>query len=139
MRPILLVLGWLLGATALYVALVLLELHWNLYEWRPTLDLTTLGLILGMCVILVLIGLLARASFHPAVRGVSFLIALALFALAVYVSPREPLTHGLFARTRTSPLWYRAGRFAILASPTTLWTFGLRRHRKMASQTPPQF
>ena len=54
-RAILLTLGWLLAAAGLYVALVMLELYWNLYDWQPGLDLRALGLIGGMVAVLVAI------------------------------------------------------------------------------------
>ena len=42
-RAILLTVGWLLAAAGLYVALVGLELYWNLYDWQPRLDLNASG------------------------------------------------------------------------------------------------
>jgi membrane protease YdiL (CAAX protease family) len=109
--------------------------YWNLYDWQPKPDLTALGLVLGVLLILLLIGFLAGASVHPATRGLSLVMCLALLALAFYVLPREPLTNGLFTRTQSSPVWYRAGRFAVLALPTALWSFGFRRRRKLVTMT----
>lgn len=126
-RAILLSLGWLLAAVGLYAALVMLELYWNLYDWQPKLDLNASGLIFGMLALLAAIRLLARASGNRFSRGSSLVICLALLALAVYVVPAEPLTEGLFAREATSPFWYRAARFAVLALPSAFWSRGVLR------------
>ena len=133
-RAILLTLGWLLAAAGLYVALVMLELYWNLYDWQPRLDLRALGLFCGMVTVLVAIRFLARADGNRLSRGVSLVICLALLALGVYVFPAEPITHGMFARETPSPLWYRAGRFVLLALPSVFWGLGLLRWRKQAAE-----
>ena len=129
-RAILLSLGWLLSAAVLYAALVALELYWNLYDWQPKLDLIALGLILGILAVLAAIRLLARAGKDRFSRGVSLAICLALLALAVYVVPAEPLTQGLFGREASSPFWYRAGRFVVLALPGVFWGLGCVRRWK---------
>jgi hypothetical protein len=133
-RAILLSLGWLLAAAGLYAALVTLELYWNLYDWQPKLDLVALGLILGMFAVLAAIRLLARAGCDRFSRGVSLAICLALLALAVYVVPPEPLTQGLFGREAPSPLWYRAGRFVVLALPSAFWGLGFMRRWKSPAE-----
>jgi peptidoglycan biosynthesis protein MviN/MurJ (putative lipid II flippase) len=123
-RAILLSLGWLLSAVVLYAALVALELYWNLYDWQPKLDWNAAVLIFGMLAALAALGLLARAGKARFSRGVSLAICLALLALAVYVVRAEPLTQGLFARGAHSPLWYRVGRFVVLALPGVFWGLG---------------
>jgi hypothetical protein len=123
-RAILLSLGWLLSAAGLYVALVVLELYWNLYDWQPKPDLQAVGLILGILAVLAAIRLLARAGCDRFSRGVSLVICLALLALAAYVAPPELLTQGLFAREAPSPCWYRAARFVVLALPSVFWGLG---------------
>jgi hypothetical protein len=133
-RAILLTLGWLLAATGLYVALVMLELYWNLTDWQPKLDSNASGLMTGILALLAAIGFLARASGDRFSQGLSLAICLALLALAVYVVPPEPMTQGLFARESPSPLWYRAARFVALALPSVFWGLGLLRRRKR----PPQ-
>lgn len=60
----LLTIGWLVAASGLYVALVMLELYWELYDWQPKLDLDALGLIIWICSVLVAIRFLARATCH---------------------------------------------------------------------------
>ena len=133
-RAMLLTLGWLLASAGLYVALVILELYWNLYDWEPKLDSHSTVLILGMLAVLVAIWFLARASSDLLSRGVSGTICLALLALGVYVFLPEPITHGLFAREMPSPLWYRAGRFVVLALPSVFWGLGLLRWWKQAAE-----
>jgi hypothetical protein len=133
-RAILLALGWLVAAAGLYVALVVLELDWNLYDWEPKLDLKASGLIAGMLAMLAAIRLLARASRDRFSQTVSLVICLTLLALAVYVSPPEPMTQGLFAREAPSPLWYRAARFAVLALPGVFWSLDLLRRRNRLGQ-----
>ncbi len=119
-----------MSAAVLYVALVALELYWNLYDWQPKLDLIASGLVLGILAILAAIRLLARAGCDHFSRGVSLAICLALLALAVYVVPAEPLTQGLFGQEAPSPTWYRAGRFVMLALPSVFWGLGFQRRRK---------
>ena len=138
-RVILLTLGWLVAVLGVYVALVILELYWNLYDWQPKLDSRALGLIIGVCSVLAAIRFLARATSHRIGQGVSLALCVALLALAGYVFPREPLTPGLFAREHSSPLWYRAGRFVVLALPSVLWGLGQLGRRNPGAQpsAPP--
>jgi hypothetical protein len=123
-RAILLSLGWLLSAAVIYTGLVALELYWNLSDWQPKLDLNAAGLIFGMLAALAAIRLLARTGKDRFSGGVSLAICLALLALAFYVVSAEPLTQGLFGREAHSPLWYRAGRFVVLALPGVFWGLG---------------
>jgi len=121
-RIIVLSIGWLVAALALYAALLNLEVHWNLFDWHPKLDSIAVGLIIGVCAVLVAVRFLVRATSHRIGQGLSLVLCFALLALAFYVFPPEPLTQGLFAREHSSPLWYRAGRFVALASPSVLWS-----------------
>ena len=136
-RTILLALGWLAAAAGLYVALVMLEFDWNLYDWQPRLDLKASGLIFGMLAAFAAMWCLARVSCNRFSRGVSLAACLALLALAVYVLPSEPMTQGLFAREAPSPLWYRAARFVLLALPSVFWALGLLRRRQRPAQNRP--
>lgn len=120
-RGILLILAWLAAALGLWVLLVILEVYWKLYDWQPKLDARALGLGMGICLDVVGMLLLARATRRPAARAASLLISLALLALAVYVVPKEPLTSGMFAREQSSPSWYRVSGFFVLASPILFW------------------
>jgi hypothetical protein len=133
-RAILLTLGWLFSAAGLYVALLMLELSWNLNNWQPKLDLSAAGLILEMIAVLSAIWLLARAGCDRLSQGASLAICLALLALGVYVFPPEPITHGMFARETPSPLWYRAARFVLLALPCLFWGVGMLRWRKQPAE-----
>ncbi len=130
-RNILLALAWIAAALCLYTALVILELYWNLYDWQPVMDLKALGLTCGVGSILLAIAFLARTRCHATVRWFSLVVCLALLALGVYVLPREPVTHGLFAREHASPAWYRGARFILLLAPTLLWGTGFLRLRKL--------
>jgi hypothetical protein len=133
-RAILLTLGWLLAAAGLYVALVMLELYWNLFDWQPRLDLKGSGLIFGILAVLAVIWFLARASHDRFSQAVSLAACLALLALALYVFPPEPMTQGLFAREAPSPLWYRIARFVLLALPSVFWGLGLLRQWKRPAE-----
>ncbi len=134
-RASLLILGWVIAALSLWALLVVLEVYWNLYDWQPKLDSRALGMALGVCVALAGMLLLACVRRQHAARGVSLVVCLALLGLAVYVFPREPLTSGLFARERSSPAWYRLGRFLALASPTLFWVFGVLRRDGSSGQS----
>ena len=123
-RAVLVTCCWLIGALGLYVALVMLELYWNFYDWQPKVDFKAFGLIFGMLAILAAIHCLARASCDRLSQSVSLMACLALLALAVYVLPPEPLTGGLFARSAASPFWYRGARFVVLALPGLFWVLG---------------
>lgn len=120
-------LGWLIAAFFLWALLVLLEVYWNLYDWRPKFDSRALEMALGVCLILAAIFLLARARRQLAARAVSLVVCLALLALAIYVLPPEPPISGSYARQRSSPAWYRVVRFCALSSPTLFWVYGLLR------------
>jgi|SRR5947207_42658 len=125
-------LGWLVAALALWVLLVVLELYWNFIDWQPKLDSRALGLGFGICSVLAGVWWLACTNRSHTTRGASLVICLALLVLAIYVFPPEPLTSGLFARQRSSPLWYRAGRFAVLVLPTLFWVLASIRHNNTA-------
>ena len=132
-RTILISIGWF-GATALlYVMLVILELNWNLFDWQPRIDPKALTLAAGLCSILLGILLLSQVS-HSCLSGwISFLLCLALLALAIYVLPPEPITRGMFGRKEPSPLWYRSARFVVMALPLSFWIRGFLQRRKLDS------
>ncbi len=129
-RSVLLAVAWIAAALGLYIALVVLELYWNLYDWQPVMDLKALGLVCGAGSVLVAMAFLARTRCHAPVRWFSFVICLALLALGLYVLPREPTTQGLFAREHPSPAWYREARLILLVAPSLLWGAGFLRRRK---------
>ena len=126
-RALLLSLSWLVAAMGLYVAVVILEFYWNFFDWQPELDLRAWFFFVGMVCALVATRFLAWAARDRLSQGVSLVLCLALLVLAVYAFPPEPITHGLFAREQPSPLWYRAGRFVVLALPGAFWALALRR------------
>jgi hypothetical protein len=119
---ILLVAGWLVATSGLYVALVLLELRWNLYDWQPRYDLQGDCLVCGTGCLIYVFWLLAKAGGNRVIRTVSFLACLALLALGVYIMPPEPLTAGVFGREQSSPSWYRGARTLALILPGIFWS-----------------
>ncbi len=127
MRSFLLVLGWVAVVGWIYLVLLGLELDWNLVDWSPRADWRTGVLLLGGTAGLFATWFLSGAAHNRVVRALCFLAPLALLGLGIYVLPPEPLTHGLFARSSASPLWYRGGRLLITALPALFWTVRLRR------------
>ncbi len=125
-RAFVITLGWLIASTGLYLAVLGLELYWNLYDWQPRVDWKAIGLVIVMLGILLAIRMLARASRDRFSRSVALVECLVLLSLAIYVFPAEPLTQGLFARTTASPFWYRAARLSVMGLPTILWALGSR-------------
>lgn len=128
-RTIAIVVGWLIAAAVLYLLLVALEVYWNLYTWEPRANLVGAGLVIGALLVIASIWFLARATQDRISRCISLCICCALLVLAVYLLPAEPFTTGLFARDLASPLWYRAGRFLLLAAPAAFWVLALRTWR----------
>ena len=133
-RWLLLFLGWLVAAFALWVLLVALEIYWNLRDWQPRLDSRFMAIGLGVSAALAVMWMLARVGRQRSARAVALVICLALLSLGVYVLPAEPLTSGLFAREIQSPLWYRGGRLGVLALPMLFWTLALFRLNTTARQ-----
>jgi len=129
-RALFLSFGWALAIIGLYASLVLLELRWNLFDWEPRLDLKAVMLVLGSFVAIALLWFLARAGGDRVTQVLSLICVLAILGVAIYVSAAEPLSQGLFARSRPSPLWYRGGRFILMLLPSIFWAVGLLRQRK---------
>lgn len=123
-------LGSLLAALVLYLALLLLDVEWNLCTWRFRLSLDIATLLAVMVGALVATWYLAGASRDSATRLISMFECLTLLALAIYAFPSEPLSTGLFARLAPSPFWYRGGRVAIMALPVVFWSVQSRRSRR---------
>jgi hypothetical protein len=137
-RTILFCLFWLVGALLLYVELVALEFYWNYFDWEPILSASGIGL---LCLIGLTMGglcFLSLARWDRVTQIISFIACLALVCLGFYVLPREPETHGLFARQTTSPFWYRAGRLGILTLPAAFWLFRMWRQREYQPKQEPQ-
>ena len=128
-REILIALGWLLAAIALYAGFVALELYWNLYDWRPRYDARATAIGLALSALLTAVWYLARGNRGLTSRTFSGLACLALLILGIYLVPAEPLTAGVFARESSSPLWYRAFRLLALSAPMMFWFIAHRRRR----------
>jgi hypothetical protein len=107
---------------ALYFALLLVEVDWNLGNWRPRLDSAALALAATITTVMGLIWVLAGATRDHISQAFSLVICLILVALGIYVLPPEPLTTGLFGRDAASPFWYRGSRAVIMAIPVLIWT-----------------
>ena len=120
LKVLLQLLAWLSAGLSLYLAMALLEVHWNLVSWKPLLDWTSLLPLLMVTGTLLGFIRLSQAESRPLIRVFSSLICLALLGLGIHLLPQEPLTEGLFARTAPSPAWYRFGRLLIMASPAAL-------------------
>jgi hypothetical protein len=138
LRQILLALAWLMAMGALYLALLGLELYWNLPEWRPRSDATSVGLVLGVVLFSSSFWFLTRARSDSLVRWISAAVCLTLVLLGLYVCPPEPPGHGLFERAAPSPAWYRAGRFIVMSLPGALWLLGWRRAPKKGPGSSPK-
>jgi hypothetical protein len=110
--------------------MALLEVHWNLVNWKPLLDWISLLLMLMLAGILLGFIRLFQAESRRLMRGFSLLICVALLGLGIYLLPQEPLTEGLFARNTPSPAGYRIGRLLVMAAPTALWLCSLRNQKK---------
>jgi hypothetical protein len=118
---------------ALYLALLAIELYWNLFDWRPRADLTSFGACGGITFLVVGIWFLAQARGDAVTRTASLLACLALFALGVHAGRPEPPGQGLFARDTPSPFWYRGSRLIVMTLPAAFWIYGLRRNRRSRS------
>ncbi len=130
LRRILLALAWLTATAALYLAMLGLELHWNLLEWRPRSDVTSAGLVLGIIIFYSTFWFLTRARFDGVVAGVSALGCVALVALGLYTLPPEPPGQGVFERAAPSPTCYRGGRLLAMCLPAVLWVSAWKRARQ---------
>jgi len=130
MKGLVLIIFWFFAVAGLWAEFVLLEVHWNLFDWNPRVDFQGLAIVLALCVTLAVILLLCRGTNLPAGRRISFLLCAALVGLGIYVSGPEPKTESLFSREQSSPFWYRGCRLAVLFLPLILWTVGPSARRK---------
>jgi hypothetical protein len=122
--------AWFLTAIGLWAALLGLEFYWNSFGWHPRIDLLAGGLLTATGAMLAMIWFLARVPEPRLARTVTLLLCLALAALAAYALPPEPSTPGAVPIESASPLWYRGGRFALMALPAVFKILGLARIRK---------
>jgi hypothetical protein len=120
-RAVLRMIAWLAAAGWLYLALLLLDVFWNIATWQPRWDGPAFGLLGSVLVGLLAIWKLTRSDSGRVERVVTFVICLGFFGLGIYVFPAEPLSQGLFARETSSPLWYRTLRLIVLSVPLLLW------------------
>jgi hypothetical protein len=116
-KQLLWILLWVLAVAGLYVSLVLLEVYWNLFEWRPKLDIAAFGILVWMGITLTALWFLCWTEKGRVTRIVALVLCTVLVALAIYLVSPEPLKPGLLGRDAISPRWYRTGRFFVLALP----------------------
>ena len=134
-RTIMLIIGWLAVMGALFYFVLMLDFHWNFFDWLPELDLETAAYILGIFVAVAAVWFLGRVSRDKISRVVAALACLALALLAIFWYPAEPTSHGLFGRIQPSPFWFRGGRVLLLCVPAVILFFWTRRH--LAQQSGP--
>ena len=117
MKRILLCAAWIGLTVGLYAGSLLLESYWNLINWLPKADLTSICLLAWLAALTVGNWFLARAARDPITRSLALLLCVALVSVGVHALGAEPLSQGLFGRSSQSPPWYRAGRLLILSLP----------------------
>jgi len=118
--------AWWAALVGLYLPLLWLDVAWNLARWHPQLNGDTVAALVWIMLVLVALWFLALAIQDRFSRSLSLTGCLAFLVVAAHALPAEPLTTGLFAREVPSPLWYRLGRFAIMAVPMLFWVRGSR-------------
>ncbi len=124
-RTLLSILGWCAATGSLYAAALLLDVYWNIIDWRPQGGWITGGLFAWIAAALTGIWFLARASLPTVSRIVGLLASLALLAAAVNALPAETRSEGLLGRDELSPSWYRVARLVLLALPALAATGAL--------------
>ena len=131
LRVIAVILGWLASCYALIQVVSGLDFHWNWIYWSPKFDLEAILCAIGILVILVLVGFLARVTRGVVTRIASVIACLLLVVFAFfYVLPPEPISYGFLGRPASSPLWFRLGNVLVLCLPGLLWTWGATRRSR---------
>jgi hypothetical protein len=120
-RTLLLSFGWLAAGTGLYAASLLLDVYWNLFNWKPRWDWPTYVLIGAALASLIGLGRLARTQRDRPTQAIALTVCLGLVIVACVALAAEPLSEGLLGRESASPWWYRAGRLVIMSLPLALW------------------
>lgn len=137
-HPGLLILGWLLAGAAVFGGLTSLDLNWNMFNWRPSADATSIGALIIAAIGVGASWVLAQTKGEKSdklVRGVSVVVCALLAAVAVASLRSEPLGTGLLGRTIASPIGYRALRAVALALPLVFWAIAFMANRKAATTT----
>src|SRR4051812_32403109 len=83
-RTLLLSAGWILAAGAVYASALLLDLYWNLFEWKPRLDGSVAGILSLGAVALVATWALSGRSNYRVTKVISLIACLGLLAVAAY-------------------------------------------------------
>jgi hypothetical protein len=128
-RTIMLSAGWLVAAAAQLYAVLLLNLHWNLFDWSPKLDYNTAVYAIGIVISLCEIWFLGKFSRDKISWCAAVPACLILAWIAIHLLPAEPVTSGLWlSRSQSSPLWFRGGITLFLCMPGIFCFWWIRRH-----------
>jgi hypothetical protein len=161
LRPIGLIIGWLVAGGALFHAMISLEFHWNLFNFHEKWDAETMEVIAEMLVVGIGFWFLAKTSRDRAGRIVSLLVCLFLAGFAICgILPPEALTQqahitgsghssdpaagalislmiqSALSRHAPSPFWYRGSLTLLFFVPGIFCAWREWRHiiRKRNSQ-----
>ncbi len=126
-------LGWVFSGLALYLGCLVLDLYWNLAEWKPRWDWTAFLLFAWIAASLLTYRLLTRSLGGTLSITISLIVSVALASLGIYAAKAELLSEGLFGREASSPLWYRGGRLVLMALPLILCVTILNKRRRTRS------
>jgi hypothetical protein len=113
--------------------MLLLDLYWNVLNWRPHADPLAMALLFCSALALGVMVWLARRPEDRTSKYVWLVLSLLLLTVGLYALPAEPVGTGVVGREEASPEWYRAGRVLVLAIPMLLW---LRRWRPWRKKVP---
>jgi len=135
-RTLLIGAAWVAATLSLHAALLLLDVYWNLLDWKPHYDLTAAGLGLWIAASLGCLVALTRLSVGKAIRYLSLALCLYLFGLGIHSLPVEEVGHDLMGREIASPFCYRLGRLVVLSIPAAFWCW--QRFRGLKSRSEPR-
>ena len=114
-------LGWCVVGGGLYLSVLLLDLHWNLFTWAPQWDAISAGLVCGVAGVVGLAWFVARRTCGGVSLGLAALVSVFLAGAALYASKAEPIQmEGMLPRKSSSPVWYRGSRVILMSLPGAL-------------------
>ena len=116
-RTTLLCAGWCVTTASIYLAALLIDVYWNLSNWRPQGDWVTIALFSWLTAGIAGAWLLTGASRSMVTRTLSLLACLSLLGLGAHSMPPEPPGEGWLGRDQSSPVWYRTARLVVMALP----------------------
>ena len=125
LSPIFRILGWILAATTLWICTVFLELHWNLFDWKPEYDIESAGAISICGLALAGMWFLSQHTRDRASQIFSLIICLVLFGFAFsMIFPEKLSSNAFLGRDTVSPTWYRILRCCVSLLPAFFWYLG---------------